>query len=124
PIFIWAVMLGALGIIVAGLIFTRSLTEAKRIEFLIFAIAALVNAAFAFLSGVYALLARRFQSVIAGQVNLNNKPATYAEVTLLRPYVTPNILLRRRDELKQGGRYYFHMSMSTWSATYQVVAKN
>jgi hypothetical protein len=121
---VWTLTFTALAIIVACLLFMRGLTEAKKVEFLVFAVVALVNATYAFGASVYALVAKRFQAVIAGQVNVNNEPATYADVALMRVDLEPNPVVDRKDDLKQGGRYNFHIWRSKPGWRYQVVAKH
>jgi hypothetical protein len=123
-IWIWIILLVSLLIVVAVSWFTYRFSEARRVEFLIFAIPALISSVYAVCVCVYVLFAKKFQTVIGGQVNLNDVPTNLGvQVELYRMDVNPPKLeASKKGELK-GGRYVFHLWRIESSNEYQVVAR-
>jgi hypothetical protein len=119
PVVICIILGAALAVIVAAIFFTIGLPQTRKIQFLALVIFACLNALFAAFASGYVLLAKRFQAVVGGQVNLNDAPSQWPQVEL---HQIGSGMVKQTDSLKQG-LYVFYLWRVQSSAKYQVIAK-
>jgi len=118
----WFVGVFILASVTLGFIAYYGFGLAKRLEFLISVAVIIPNAIYALIASVYLILAKKYQATITGQIRINNASGKYASVKLLHVQNGNSGPVKKTDELREDGRYYFYMWGKKKAEKYQVIA--
>jgi hypothetical protein len=112
----------SVAVIAIATYFTYALT--KRMDFMIFAAAALPHAIYTFFSSIYLFIANKFQATIAGNVTVGGAPSQFVDVKLVKLENGNQIIKKRKDVLKEDGNYMFYVWQGKKPSSYKIVAKS